>query len=43
MDFSSFKHWEDVQSDMNGKYPHPLHTGTWKLNVSDYESVEITF
>ena len=30
-----------MKSDMNGKYPHPLRTGTWTLNASDYESVEI--
>ena len=38
---SSFKNWEDVKSDMNGKYSYPLRTGTWTLNIHDDESVEI--
>ena len=41
VDISSFKNWEDVKSDMNGTYPHPLRTGTWTLNVGHDESVEI--
>ena len=41
VDISSFKNWEDVKSDMNGKYSHPLRTRTWTLNIDDDESVEI--
>ena len=43
MNVGALKNWEDVKSDMNGKYPHPLRTGTWTLNVSDDDSVEILF
>ena len=41
MDISYFNNWEDVKSDMNGKYSHLLRIGTWTLNVGDDENVGI--
>ncbi len=31
----NYQRWEDVKSDMNGTYTHPLRTGTWTIDVSD--------
>ena len=41
VDVSNLRHWEDVKSDMNGKFPKVLRIGTWTLDIGVEMDVEI--
>lgn len=43
IDVKSFKHWEDVKSDMNGSYSRPLRIGTWTLEIDGNRNVEVLY
>lgn len=41
VDISKYEKWEDMKSDMNGAYTHPLRTGIWTIDVSGNMEVQI--
>ena len=43
IDVKSFKHWEDVKSDMNGFYSRPLRIGTWTLEIDANRNVKVLY
>ena len=43
IDVNSFKHWEDVKSDMNGSYSRSLRIGTWTLEIDANRNVEVLY
>lgn len=43
IDVKSFKHWEDVKSDMNGSYSRSLRIGTWTLEIDGNRNVEVLY
>ena len=43
IDVKSFKHWEDVKSEMNGFYSRPLRIGTWTLEIEANRTVEMLY